>query len=123
MSFLTRQIRGVGRGHEIGFPTINLFVPDDLDIEDGIYAAYVFIDGEKYKGAMHYGPIPTFSQDKKTMEVHLLSFTDENIPITEGKDIEIDLVSKIRDVWSFDGKDDLVEQIKIDIENVEKVLK
>lgn len=123
MSFLTRQIRGVGRGHEIGFPTINLSVPDDLDIEDGIYAAYVFIDGEKYKGAMHYGPIPTFSQDKKTMEVHLLSFTDENIPITEGKDIEVDLVSKIRDVWSFDGKDDLVEQIKIDIENVEKVLK
>jgi riboflavin kinase/FMN adenylyltransferase len=123
MLFLTKQIRGSGRGHEIGFPTINLVIPNDLDILDGIYAVWIFVDGLKYKGALHYGPIPTFREDEKTMEVHLIGFTDGNIPKTEGKDIGIDFVSKIRDVWSFNGKDDLGEQIKIDIKDVLEKLK
>lgn len=123
MLFLTKQIKGVGRGHEIGFPTINLALQSDPNIEDGIYAVWVSIDGVKYKGALHYGPIPTFGQDKKTMEVYLIGFTDEDVPETEHRDIEVDFVSKIRDVWSFNGKDDLGVQIKKDIEDVIEKLK
>ncbi len=123
MLFSSKQIRGQGRGHKVGFPTINLVVPDDLSIDEGIYAVWVVIDGRTYKGALHYGAIPTFQLKDKSMEVHLIDITDDTVPVTEGKAIEIDVVEFIRGVVKFDDSESLAMQIAMDIKNINSILK
>jgi len=102
MLFSSRQIKGEGRGKKIGWPTINLIIPDDLVIDDGVYAAWVVIDHKTFKGALHYGPIPTFNEKEKTLEVYLLDVDDDNVPVILDKVIEVDVVLKLRDIKTFD---------------------
>ena len=123
MLFHSKQIKGHGRGHQVGFPTINLVVPDDIILDDGIYAVWVVINNKTYKGALHFGAIPTFNQSAKTMEVHLLDVTDDNVPDTVDIDIKIDVVSRLREVWKFQSVEDLASQIDLDVENVRSILK
>jgi len=123
MLFLSKQIKGIGRGHHIGFPTINLVVPKDLILNEGIYAAWVVIDGNTYKGALHYGSIPTFNLKEKTMEVHLIDVTDDNVPQTEDIDIEIDVVERLREVKKFADAEELAIAIARDIKNVNNILR
>jgi riboflavin kinase / FMN adenylyltransferase len=123
MIIKSKQIKGQGRGHKIGFPTINLEVPIELHIDDGIYACWIVIDDKTYKGALHYGSIPTFNQKEKSLEIHLLDVTDENSPESEDKIIEIDIVEKLRDIKNFDTAEELAAQIELDIQKVKSVLK
>ncbi len=119
----SHHIKGIGRGKEIGFPTLNLFVPADILLEDGIYAVWIVINGKTYKGALHYGPIPTFNQKSKTMEVHLIDVTDDNFPHTDGVEIEIDVVQRLRDIKRFIETEDLTEQISLDVDKIRNILK
>jgi riboflavin kinase/FMN adenylyltransferase len=123
MLFQTKQIKGEGRGHHIGFPTINLTVPNDFILDEGIYAAWIVINDKTYKGALHYGPIPTFDLKEKVMEVHLLDITDDTIPNTENVLIEVDIVERIRDIKKFIEAEDLSFQIAKDIEKVNLILR
>jgi riboflavin kinase/FMN adenylyltransferase len=122
MIFKSRQIVGKGRGKGIGYPTINLVIPTDLVIDDGVYAAWIVINEITYKGALHYGAIPTFDQKEKTLEVYLLDITDDTIPPTHDIDINIDIVKHLRDIERFDNSDELVEQIAKDVEQVRDIL-
>jgi riboflavin kinase / FMN adenylyltransferase len=123
MIFHTKQIKGQGRGHTIGFPTINLSVSSDLILDEGIYACWVVIHHKPYRGALHYGSIPTFDELNKTMEVHLIGITDEDVPYTEDVDIEIDIVERIREIKKFAEPDDLSHQIARDIAKIKTILK
>lgn len=122
MIFNSKQIKGHGRGHKIGFPTINLAIPGDLILDDGIYAAWVVIDNHTYKGALHFGPIPTFGDKEQNLEVYLLDVTSDNVPDTEGIVIEVDIVSYIRDVRKFSSVEDLSLQIDGDIKMIRSIL-
>lgn len=119
----SHHIKGIGRGKEIGFPTLNLSIPENILIDEGVYSSWVVIDGKTYKGALHYGSVPTFNQDEKTMEVFLIDITDENFPDTKNKIIEIDIVDKIRDIKRFLDSADLTEQIALDVEKIKIMLK
>ncbi|MDE2030844.1 MAG: riboflavin kinase [Patescibacteria group bacterium] len=123
MIFSSKQIKGQGRGHKIGFPTINLTIPDDLLLDEGIYAVWIDINNKTYKGALHYGPIPTFSQKDKTLEVYLLDVTDIDVPDTQDISIEVDVVSYLRDIQEFANTEDLALQIDADIKKVRSILK
>jgi len=123
MTIKSKQIKGLGRGHEIGYPTINLAVPSDVPFDEGIYATWVLIDGVTYKGALHYGSIPTFDLREKTMEVHLIGLDDETIPETLDMDIEIDIVERLRSVKKFEDIEELADQIASDIRKVNAILK
>ncbi len=123
MVFQSKHISGIGRGKEIGFPTMNLAVVEDIILEDGIYAAWIMINDKPYKGALHYGPIPTFNQKDNTMEVHLIDVTDEDFPETKDVKIEIDIVQKLRDIKRFLDPADLTEQIARDVDYVSALLK
>jgi len=65
MKFESTQTKGKGRGKLMGFPTINLKIPANFELEDGIYAAKVNIENKVFVGALHYGPVPTFNEEKK----------------------------------------------------------
>lgn len=123
MLIQTKHIKGKGRGKDLGFPTMNFSIPEDMHIEDGVYASWVVIDGKTYKGALHYGATPTFGENTKALEVHLLDVTDENFPDTKGKVIELDIVQKLRDIKRFLEPADLVEAIARDVEKVAIILK
>lgn len=123
MVFQSKHIKGMGRGKNLGFPTINLTIPEELLLDDGIYAAWIDIGGRAYKGALHFGPVPTFNERETQLEVHLIDVTDDNFPNTDGIDIEVDVVEKIREVQRFDETVDLIEQIARDVEKVQKILK
>jgi riboflavin kinase/FMN adenylyltransferase len=123
MVFQAKHIKGNGRGVTLGFPTINLDFPSDVILDDGIYAAWVVIANKTYKGALHFGPVPTFDQPEKSMEVYLLDVTDESVPDTHDVLIEIDIVERLRDVKDFAETDDLIAQIADDVEKVNTILK
>lgn len=122
MIFHSKQIKGHGRGQKIGFPTINLEIPHDFVLDDGIYSAWVVIDNHTYKGALHYGPIPTFGDKEKNLEVYLLDVTNDNVPDTSLEIIEVDIVSYLRDVKKFLNVDDLSSQIHEDISSIRSML-
>ena len=123
MIFHTKQVKGQGRGHAIGFPTINLIIPTNFEMDYGIYAVWVVINDITFKGALHYGPVPTFNQTTPSMEVYLLDVTDDTVPNTEDVEIEIDTVQYLRLVKTFDDVEDLMNQIAEDVQMVSSILK
>lgn len=123
MVFQSKHIKGIGRGKNLGFPTVNLTIPEDILLEYGIYAAWIDIGGRAYKGALHFGPVPTFGEKEPQLEVHLIDVTDDNFPNTEGVNIEVDIVEKLREIQMYDEAVDLVEQIAKDVERVNRILK
>lgn len=124
MFIKTRQIKGEGRGKDLGFPTINMIVPEDIGLDEGIYAGWFVVDGERpYKSAIHFGPVPAFNKSEITLEAHLIDVTDDNVPNVYDKEIELDLVEKIRDIDNFYDIEDLVIQITKDVNKARNMLK
>ena len=119
MRFKSHQVKGKGRGKLLGFPTINLEIPDNLNLEDGIYAIKVFNSEKEFLGAMHYGPIPVFLEDDKTLEFFLIDTREEEIP--ESKEFEVEIIKYLRPVMKFDSKEELSQQMSRDVESTRKL--
>ncbi|MBI5449045.1 riboflavin kinase [Candidatus Gottesmanbacteria bacterium] len=122
MKITSYQVKGKGRGKVIGFPTINLKIPSDFLLEDGIYAVWVTIGGKRYKGALHFGPIPTYEEEKKSLEVFLLDTTEDALIDVRNEEIILDTVKKIRDIMKFNSTQELTKQIGEDILLIETIL-
>ncbi|MDO8601875.1 MAG: riboflavin kinase [bacterium] len=112
-------ISGQGRGRRIGFPTINLEIPEGLGATHGIYAGWIYIHGQRHPAAIHYGPIPTFQEVSPTLEAHVLDGQIENVP----HEVEFELVGYIRDIKMFLNAEELAVAIAGDIEDVERILR
>lgn len=121
MKFESTQIKGKGRGKPIGFPTINLKIPYDFELKDGIYAAKVIIENKIFVGALHYGPVPTFSEQEKSLEVYLIEVTDDDLisygleNLFDEKIIKVEIIKYLRQVIKFESKEELVRQINNDV--------
>ncbi len=116
MNYKGKVIKCKGLGKKIGFPTANLELKDKDNLpEHGIYAGYVLIGQDKYKGAIFYGPV----DEKVALEVHILDFNQD----LYGQEIEIEFVKKIREVKKFENNEDLKKQIEKVCRHVEIVLK
>ena len=126
MRFSSIQIKGQGRGRTIGFPTINLQIPQDFKLQPGVYAVKVFIGDEhgsskkEFPGAMHYGPVPTFNEPMNSLEVFLIDTKDTDIPQT--KNFEIETIQFVRPVQKFLSGNDLSKQIDADVTGIKKIL-
>ena len=123
MKFKTTTISGHGRGKELGYPTVNMLIPEDvpLFLTQGIYAAKAVIKGEKYFGALFYGPTPTFGEKDMSLEIYL--FDTLNFHAGPGEEIEIETVKYVRDVMKFDLPELLVNQMDKDVDLIRKILK
>lgn len=111
-------IEGSRRGGTLGFPTANIKPVKVLIPANGVYAAIIHMDGNRYKGVLNIGVNPTFADEKLSIEVHLLKFND-NI---YGKNLDILFIDRIRDEKKFEGPEKLVEQIKQDIDQAISIL-
>ncbi|MCC6568722.1 MAG: bifunctional riboflavin kinase/FAD synthetase [Anaerolineales bacterium] len=114
-------IRGDQRGRTIGFPTANIdYSVDKLIPPNGIYACWAYLGNEKFKAAVNIGINPTFTPDKRSInvEAYLLDFDRE----IYGEAMQLEFVSRLRDELKFDSVDALVTQITKDVEVVRQTL-
>ncbi|MCK5211107.1 EamA family transporter [Candidatus Parcubacteria bacterium] len=108
--FKARVITGLGRGHQIGSPTINLDKVD-LDINHGIYAVKAIIGDREYKGLMHFGRKETYNEP-----VSLELYIKEDIPDLKSEVVEIVIQKRLRNIKKFKDSSGLQQQIKKDME-------
>ncbi len=134
---------GAGRGRGLGVPTANLDRIDTMIPADGVYAVRARIlprvDGPPtavpveepvldalpvgaeaepapIASACNIGPNPTFGEQIRKVEAHLIDFDGD----LYGRTVELEFVARIRDTRRFDGLEDLKGQIARDIEEARR---
>ena len=61
-----------------------------------------------WPGAANVGPNPTFGEDARKVEVHLIGFAGD----LYGRPMSVDFVARLRETRPFKGPGELVEQLK-----------
>lgn len=104
--------RGARRGRDLGYPTLNLELPDRRKLlpPDGVYAAWVEWSGGQAGGMLHQGPRPTFGEAARSIEVHVFA---EDLTLY-GETVKVSWVRRIRDVRSFGSSSELKKQLDKD---------
>ena len=105
-------IKGQGLGRKLNFPTINLHLQEGHKLipKTGVYIVKTTIDQINIFGIMNIGFRPTVDGKNKTIEVHLLDFTGD----LYGKNMQIEVLKRLRDEQKFISLDELIIQIKKD---------
>ncbi|WP_246939817.1 bifunctional riboflavin kinase/FAD synthetase [Bacillus pinisoli] len=115
-------VHGEKRGSTIGFPTANIQLKEPYHLpKTGVYAVEMEVLGQTFRGVCNIGYKPTFHQNltEKSIEVHLFDFK-ENI---YGENIELVFHSRIRDEQKFNGINELVTRIHIDVKEAKEIFK
>jgi riboflavin kinase/FMN adenylyltransferase len=121
------QVRGVvtpgdRRGHNLGFPTANVAVPDLVAVPaDGVYAGwYLRPDGVRRPAAISVGRRPTFYQDRALalLEAYVLDFDGD----LYGEAARVEFVAHLRGQARFESVEHLVEQMDRDVVATRQVL-
>jgi riboflavin kinase/FMN adenylyltransferase len=108
---------GAARGAKIGFPTANLDAIDTLIPANGVYAGRTYVDGRSHWSAIHIGPNPTFSEHLPKVESHLLNFEGS----IYGEAIEVDFISRLRDIRQFETPRQLTDQLDLDVQSTRAI--
>ena len=111
--FLGIVVDGEHRGRLLGFPTANIGIDPSYAIPgNGVYAAYITVQGKNYKTVVNIGNKPTFHKDYPiSIEAHILDGFSRDI---YGETVQLHFLEKIRDEKRFDGIELLIAQINQD---------
>lgn len=108
---------GAGRGATLGFPTANIRPPAQLTLPaDGVYAVRVRHDGSQWPGVANLGGRPTFHEEERLIEAHLLDFNGD----LRGLTLAVEFHERIRSVRAFPNVEALVAQIAADAEQARR---
>ena len=113
--------RGDARGRTLGFPTANLAPERPLLVPTGVYACRAEIDGlgsRVHPAVVNVGVRPTFGDNALAIEAHLLDFTAD----LYDRPLRLGFVARLRGERKFGGVDELVEQIRLDVEAARQAL-
>lgn len=114
-SIIGEVIQGSNRGNKLGFPTANINPIDNYVIpKTGVYVTNSIIDNKKYISATNIGYNPTFNENILKIETYIIGF-EENI---YGKFFEIEFIDFLRDDIKFNNINDLINQMKLDIDMI-----
>ncbi|MBV9159907.1 MAG: riboflavin kinase [Candidatus Kaiserbacteria bacterium] len=97
-------IKGKRRGTALGYPTLNIPLPPGSDVA-GIYAGHAWLGHDEYRAAIFADPA------RGILEVHLLDFSSD----AYGKQLDVQILKKIREAKSFDTDEALKQAIAEDI--------
>ena len=118
-------VRGHQRGRALGFPTANLETPPHTAIPaDGIYAGWLASldedggDAGRWPAAVSIGTNPTFGEGERTVEAYALDRTDLDL---YGVHAAIDFVARLRGTLRFDSVNELVQQMRRDVEQAREL--
>ena len=110
-------VHGAQLGREIGIPTINQNFPScKLIPQKGVYACITHVNGIKYASVSNVGTKPTVTANIKNppmlCETHIIGFQGD----LYGQKIQVDFYQKLRDEKKFASLDELIAQVKANIE-------
>ncbi|MGE3609384.1 MAG: bifunctional riboflavin kinase/FAD synthetase [Bacteriovoracaceae bacterium] len=113
-------VKGEGRGKKIGFPTANIQVSQDLLVpRKGVYITRTLYNGMMYNSVTNIGNNPTF---KDTNQIHIETNVFDFDSDIYGENLQILFLHKIRDEKKFSTVNDLISQIKSDVEFAKQFL-
>jgi riboflavin kinase/FMN adenylyltransferase len=104
-------VHGAGRGAKLGYPTANLERIDTLIPAEGIYAGRAAAEGKLWPAAISIGSNPTFNDGRLKIEIHLLDYHGD----LYDKTLEVEFLSRLRDVVRFNGVETLLAQMNRDM--------
>jgi riboflavin kinase/FMN adenylyltransferase len=108
---------GQRRGQKLGFPTANLEQVQTMIPGDGVYAVRVPYEGKTWAGAANIGPNPTFGENARKVEINLIGYRGD----LYGKSLAVDFVERLRDTRPFKSATELIEQLRLDIEQARRI--
>lgn len=101
-------------GRTLGFPTANVYVPDDIIVPKwGVYESVTTVGGERYPSVTNIGNNPTIGESLR-VESHIINFDGD----IYGENIKIEFHDFIRGEMKFSGIEELSEQVHRDIRTV-----
>ncbi|MFC1892184.1 bifunctional riboflavin kinase/FAD synthetase, partial [Thermodesulfobacteriota bacterium] len=110
--------KGADRGGKVlGFPTANIIPDDELIPRQGVYAVSVKLGEETYQGVCNIGYNPTFGDNSLSIETHILDFSGDIV----GEQINIIFIQHMRDEKTFNGIQELADQIAKDINQAKEL--
>ncbi|GAA2184499.1 bifunctional riboflavin kinase/FAD synthetase [Brooklawnia cerclae] len=125
-SFRVRGVVVMGdqRGRDLGFPTANLVIPDDMAIPaDGVYAGWLRRLDERdallLPSAISVGTNPTFDGLERRVESYVLDRTDLEL---YGVEIGVEFVAHLRGQVRFSSVDELIAQMEVDVADTRSAL-
>lgn len=110
-----KVVTGDQRGRELGFPTANI-VPDDRLAYPGHGVFAAFADG--VPAAVNVGVRPTFDSGRGVLIETYLIDRDEDL---YGRTLRVAFVERLRGEKRFASVEDLITQMKIDVEDAKRV--
>jgi riboflavin kinase / FMN adenylyltransferase len=103
--------RGFSRGRALGAATANLQCEDQLVPADGVYAGRCRVDGKIFPAAISIGTMPTFGENARQVEAHLIGFEGD----LYGVNLVVELVDWLREQRTYHGPEPLKAQIRKDL--------
>jgi len=109
-------VPGVQRGRQLGFPTANIALADQMLPGDGVYTGKVVIADVSHRAAISVGTQQTFDHGARQLEVHVLDF-EGNL---YGQVIEVEFERPLRSQRKFESAEALAEQLHRDVAEVRR---
>jgi riboflavin kinase / FMN adenylyltransferase len=107
-------VRGERLGRRLGYPTANVRIldPEKMLPEEGVYAVFGVVRGDRVPGLLHLGPRPTFQGLPPSVELHLLDWSGD----LYGAELRVEFVRRIRRIEAFRGAEALMDAMRRDEE-------
>ena len=114
-------VEGDRRGRTLGFATANIAIGLDRALPAyGVYVTRAYVGETAYASCTSIGIRPTFDvEPRPTVETYILDFSDD----IYGQEMRIDLLERLRGELRFESVDDLVAQMRKDIEHTRQHFK
>ena len=112
-SIKSKVIHGKKYGSTVGIPTANLNInPGSIPLYQGVYVTKIKIKDQIYKSVTSVGKNLSFNEDFVSVETNIFNFKDDIYDDT----VRLYFIYRVRDMLNFEDKDDLIKQIKSDID-------
>lgn len=99
-------------GRKIGFPTVNIKIPEErAELKNGVYSGKFCINDKTYKVIVNYGARPTYGLTENLIEAHIIDFSGN----LYGETLTVYFDRYLRDIMKFDGEAALQAQLEKDL--------
>lgn len=101
-------------GRLLGYPTTNVTINDSVyALRSGVYVTKTYLVDEVFESVTNIGKIPTFQDRPFSVETHILDFKRS----IYGQEVKIEFIHFLRPEIKYDHLEDLVAQIKKDVDD------
>ena len=114
-----KVVHGDGRGGPLGTPTANIRPVGQVLPQNGVYATYVYLKGQRFRAATNVGVRPTFKSQGIWIESLLIDYSGAPF---YGEHIEVEFVRRIRAEIKFSSLQELKQRILKDVADAGRIL-